>query len=408
MSGAAPSTPRGTSLGPVRHRGPFGSVGSVVSLVSLRLIALALACGHGGPRTPANTACEGVSIALYDRGAGGAYGVVDDRRWIETDGDWLVLDRVDPGAALSSLVIEPLAGGTLETGACLRDRIPAPSSIAVAGAKPARAPATRFAPVLRCAVHARRGRYLVRVLYVSPALGYRAEHDIAMTAPDRARVASRFAVATPAWQTTAEVTLFDGLPGSDQPPREVARGTIRLDGETAVLAVRVREAGAELRWVYRGAAPDSDDDERHESQPAVWVWLELDHLALAPGPVRAHVELAGQAPRDIDVPAAGRRRAGPLLRLPLWIDDQLRGKRDRWIGARGDGTVTDKVTVSVANTGEVTRDVWIEETLRPARSRTVTRAWPGAPTIAGNRLRMKLTVPGGKIERGGLEIAYGR
>jgi hypothetical protein len=122
------------------------------------------------------------------------------------------------------------------------------------------------------------------------------------------------------------------------------------------------------------SAAHDDAESRRESQPAVWAWLDLDHLALAPGPVRAHVELAGQAARDIDVPAAGRRQTPATLRLPLWIDDQLRGKRDRWIGSRADGTTTDKLAVSIANTGQTTRDVWIEETLRPARSRTIIHA----------------------------------
>jgi hypothetical protein len=66
--------------------------------------------------------------------------------------------------------------------------------------------------------------------------------------------------------------------------------------------------------------------------------------------------------------------------------------------------VTDKVAVSVGNTGDATREIWIEEPLRPARRRTVARAWPGEPTITRNLLRVKLTVRGGKLERAGFEI----
>jgi hypothetical protein len=228
-----------------------------------------------------------------------------------------------------------------------------------------------------------------------------------MTAPDRATVVSRFAIATPVWHARAEVTLFDGLPGSEQPAREVARGTIVLDGGTAVIAAPPRDVAAQLRWVYRGVTHGDDDgDAPRTAQPAVWVWLELDNLALAPGPVRAHVELAGEPIRDIDVPAAGRRQAATALRLPLWIDDQLRGKRDHWLGSPADQVVTDKLTVSIANTGAATRDVWIEETLNPARRRTVVHAWPSEPIILKNRLRLKLTVPGGKLERARFEIAY--
>jgi hypothetical protein len=178
---------------------------------------------------------------------------------------------------------------------------------------------------------------------------------------------SRFAIVTPAWQVHAEVTLFDGTPGSEQPLREVARGAIMLDGGTAVVSAPPREVTAQLCRIYSGAEPD-EDDSRYDSQPAVWVWLELDELALAPGPARAHVELAGEATRDIDVPAAGWRHQAAALRLPLWIDDQLRGKRDH----RSDATETERFTVSVANTGDVAREVWIEE-MCPARHRTVCR-----------------------------------
>jgi len=372
------------------------------------LVGLAVACGHGGPAappTPANTLREAVSIALYDGHDDGAYGVVDDRRWIDVTGGALVLDHVDPGADLPSLVIEPLAGGALEVGGCLRDRIPAPPVAAVPKGQPPAVPArAMFAPVLRCAVHAEPGRHLVRLLYVSPALGYRAQHDIAMTAPDRATVTSRFAIVTPTWQARAEVTLFDGMPGGEQPPREVARGTILLDGGTAVLAVPPREAKAALRRVYRGASQD-DGGVVRDSQPAVWVWLELDDVALAPGPVHAHVALAGEGVRDIHVPAAGRRQAAAMLRLPLWIDGQLHGMRDRRSGLPDGTAATDKLAVSVANTGTTTREVWIEEKLPPARRRTVTHAWPSEPTIIKNLLRMKLAVPAGKLERAGFEIA---
>lgn len=395
MIRAVPRSPPGFPRGPIEIIGRLGIIG------------LAVACGPGGPAAPAvpaNTLREGVSIALYDRHDDGAYGLVDDRRWIDVTGDALVLEHVDPGAALPSLVIEPLDGGALDVGPCLRDRIPAPPAVAVPEGQPPAVPVrATFAPALRCEVHAAHGRHLVRVLYVSPALGYRAQHDIAMTAPDRATVTSRFAIVTPAWQARAEVTLFDGMPGVEQPPREVARGTILLDGGTAVLAVPPREARAALRRVYRGASQD-DGGILRDSQPAVWVWLELDDVVLAPGPVHAHVALAGEGVRDIHVPAAGRRQDEAMLRLPLWIDGQLHGKRDHGSGLSSGAVTTDKLTVSVANTGMTTREVWIEEKLRPARRRTVTHAWPSEPTIVKHLLRMKLTVHAGKIEHAGVEI----
>lgn len=439
MSGAAPRSPgRATS-------GLSPALGHIAAL------GLLIACGHGGRAAPPSPAREGLSIALYAARSGGGFAVIDDRRWLEVAGDVLVIDHLEPDAALASLVIEPLAGGAIDVGACLRVRLSAAAEPGLAsgagieaatagaledvtpdpdpgeeplagelevedvapglegGEASARGELEGVDPELRCAVHAAPGRYLVRVHYVSARIGYRGLHDIAMTAPDRATLVSRFEIATPVWHTRAEVTLFDGLPGSEQPVREVARGTIVLDGGTAVLAAPRRDVAAQLRWVYGGVTHGDDDgDAPRTSQPAVWVWLELEDLVLAPGSVRAHVELAGQPIRDIDVPAAGGRQAAAALHLPLWIDDQLRAKRDHWLGSRADPSVTDNVTVSIANTGAATRDVWIEEALNPARRRPVVRAWPSEPTVLKSRLRMKLTVPAGKLERARFEIAYER
>jgi hypothetical protein len=378
-------------------------------LIAIAALALAAACGRPGraiPAAPANAAGPGVSIAIYDRDGLDAYGVVDDRRWLDVAGGAVEIDRVDPRAELPSLVIEPLAGGALQIGTCLRDRIPtAPAQARVA-----------FTPVLRCTALGAPGRHLVRVLYVVPELGYRAQHDVAMTAPDRAAVVSRFAVVTPAWHVRGELALFDGAPGGERAPRELVRGAAMLDGGTAVLAVAPRMVAAQLRWIYDGAAiaHGSDDPSprepawRQRSQPAVWVWLELDAGSLAPGPVRAHVELAGEPIRDLDVPAAGRRTVAAGVGLPLWVDDQLRGRRERRTDARGDAALTDRFQLAIANLGEASRDVWIEEPLRPGRRHRVVRAWPGEPTIVDHSLRLKLTVAGGKLERAGFDLAYER
>jgi hypothetical protein len=388
---------------------------------------LGAACGPAGgaaPAAPSHAASAGVSIAIYDPDGLDAYGVVDDRRWLDLAGGALEIDRVDPRAELPSLVIEPLAGGALEIGTCLRDRIPtapatAPASahaVATPASPPAVAPLhAAVAPVLRCTARGAPGRYLVRLLYVLPGLGYRAQHDVTVTAADRAAVTSRFAIVTPAWQVRAELALFDGAPGGERPFRELARGTAMLDGGTAVITIPPHVVPAQLRWIYDGAviAHGSDDPSPRDpqwgqkSQPAVWVWLELAAPKLAPGPVRAHVERAGEATRDIDVPAEGRRTTTAGVRLPLWIDDQLRGRRERRSDA-GDTALTDRFQLAVANLGEATRDVWIEERLRPLRRRTVTGAWPSEPTIVDSRLRLKLTVRGGKIEHAGFEVAYER
>jgi len=371
--------------------------------------AVVAACARPPAAAPANAGQAGLAIAIYAAGAE-SYGVVDDRRWVDVAGDALVLDQIEPGAELASLVIEPLDGDALAAGACLRDRIPhaiasgdsdgALDDVAVADTS-----AATVTPVLRCAVHAAPGRHLVRLLYVVPGLGYRVQHDVTMRAPDRASVVSRYAIATPAWHVRAELTLFDRKPGAERAPRALARGTVVLDGGTAVIAEPPRELAARLLRIYEhamdtslGAAP---------SHSAVWCWLELDGTTLAPGPVRAHLELAGEAVRDVVIPAAGRRDgAATGVRLPLWIEPQLYGQPTRVVRGHRDGATSDRLDISIANTGEVTREVWLETSLRSRTRRASTRGWPGEPIINGDRLRLKLIVPGGKIERGGFELGY--
>jgi hypothetical protein len=405
--------------------------GGRASGIVLALAAL-FACARERRTMPTNTAGAGIAIAVYALGDHATYAVIDDRRWVEVAGRSLVLEQVDPRAALPSLVIEPLGGAALDIGACARDRLPGLASAAPDGeradargadasggasaASDSRGASSSttpvFTPVLRCAVRGAPGRRLVRILYVVPGLAYRASHDVVMTVPDGARVTSRFSLATPAWKQRAELTLYDGMPGTQQPPREIARGPIVLDGGIAVLATPTRAVAAQLRWIYDGAVHrhgevgPRDPRWQRESHPAVWVWLELRAPALAPGPVRAHVELPGEPVRDIDVPALGPRTLANALGLPLWVDDQLRGRRDRWSQSREDATLVDRFAVSIANLGTSAREVWIDEALRPARRHTVRRVWPGDALEVKGMLRMKLMIPPGKIERGGFEVEY--
>src|SRR5262249_17757437 len=156
---------------------------------------LATACGPRAVERVA-TPSEGITIALYGKGDGQAYSVIDDRRWIEiADGHALLLDNIDPGAALPSLMFEPLSDPAIQIGACMRDRIALPP--AEPETNPLKKPAPKvtpklpdvddkFATTLRCEAHGRPGRYLVRLLYVSTTLGYHAEHEVSVTSPDRA------------------------------------------------------------------------------------------------------------------------------------------------------------------------------------------------------------------------------
>jgi hypothetical protein len=346
---------------------------------------------------PVAAVADGVAIALYARSGSDGYSVVDDRRWVEVTGDHVVLDRVEPAAALPSLVIEPLAGGALDIGACLRERT--------------------ASAALRCTVHARPGRYLIRLLYVSPQLRYRSQHEATVTEPARATLWSRFSIFTPDWHTVAEVTLYDGVPGGEPAPREIARGRIALDGRTAMLDVPRHDVAARLRRVYDGAlrrndGPDPRDPRwGRESQSAVWVWLELPGLGdpgLAPGPVHVRVAVPGEASGEVDVPPLLRRSRGGELRLPLWVDDQLIGKRERWTEAPDDTVLSDRFAIAVTNHGDTGREVWIEEALRPGARRSLAHAWPRAPELGHHLLRLALVVAPGATERARFAIDYER
>jgi hypothetical protein len=96
------------------------------------VIAALVGCTPHHAEPPTRIPDAGISIALYDKGGAGvagsganSYGVVDDRRWIEVTGKELVLDHIDPGAALASLAIESL-GDHVTIGRCARARIPDP------------------------------------------------------------------------------------------------------------------------------------------------------------------------------------------------------------------------------------------------------------------------------------------
>ncbi|MDB4956320.1 MAG: hypothetical protein JWO36_3889 [Myxococcales bacterium] len=406
---------------------------------ALAAIALLAACRRPVAH-PGAIPAAGISIALYDAGSAGSYGVVDERRWIDLTGTHLELEQIDPGAALASLVIEPLAGPPLRVGGCMREQLPESSDdqptsnadreviearlrLLTSRVAPTKNPepkavtsqdaTARFSPVVRCTVHGAPGRHLVRVLYVTTRLRFRAQHDVSMTAVDRATVASRFAIVTPAWHAHADVTLFDGAPGGEHPPREVARGNVLLDGATVVIAAPPRSVRAQLRRIYDGAVLSSDVPSTEamwgkESVQAVWVWLELEPMQLARGPMRVHLEVAEEGAREIDVPAEGRQQAGAEapLRLPLWVDESLRGMRQRFVDLGESSSLAERFLLSVANLGETPREVWIEEHVRSAHHRRVVRAWPNKPILAGDRLRNKLTVAPGKIERVGYTVAY--
>lgn len=411
--------------------------------VAATLLACGLAsCTHHAPPHDAKPAEAGVSIAMYESGGQG-YSVVDDRRWLDIAGSSVLLANIDPGASLASLVIE--SGGDLKLGPCTRDRLPDPQTdplqeygrrrireslripvvprryrdlvpLQPPAAEPPRVVAEagpRYAPVVRCAVTGAPGRHLVRIVYVSTTLRYRAAHEVSVTEPSRATVSSRFAIGTPRWRVRANVVLFDGIPGGEKPLREVARGTVGLDGSTAVLANPEQTVAAELRRVYDGAILASDDTRDtmwgHDSVQSVWLWLELAKLRLAPGPIDVHLELPGERVRDARVADTSRKQddePGAPLRLALWADESLRGSRQRIVDYNDGNVLVERVILGVGNMGEEPREVFVEEHLRPAGKRRVERAWPRKPGAAGDVLRTKLVAVPGTITRTGYTISY--
>jgi hypothetical protein len=399
------------------------------------LVGLACVAACGSPATPKNVASleAGVTLSLYKSGDS-SYAIVDDRRNVEVSGRTLVLDNIEPTASLASLVIEP-AGGALRIGSCTRERLPelpsdpldayaereehlarerlhrrlvraSPHERRVgeppAPAPPPRAPETAgtFAPVVRCAVDGPPGRHLVRVVYVSPALAYRTQHDITMRAAGRATIESRFAIETPRWHTTASATVFDGMPGGEQVPRQLVRGEITLDGGTSVLVAPPREVDAHLRRIFIATSETvAIELEWARSRLDVWAMLELPTTTLPAGPVHVELDLPDEGSLTAEVPARRReatRDPQQPLRLPLFVDDALHGSRKSQI-ADNDGTrIVEVFMASVSNTGEVAREVWIENTLSPGKRRVIERAWPRPPSGSGNVVRNKLTVAPGK------------
>lgn len=409
-------------------------------------LAIGACAPHVSPQAT-KPAAAGVSIAMYESDGHG-YSVVDDRRWLDISGSSTLLANIDPGASLASLVIEPNPdrGKALKIGPCVRDRLPDvehadaleefgkrqqelaqlrravprryQSYVPPDPEPPALPKGPRYAPVVRCDVAGKPGRYLVRIVYVSSTLRYRAQHAVSVVAtagdaPRRATVSSRFAIVTPPWRVQADVVLFDGAPGGDTPLREVARGPITLDGSTSVLANPEQTVAAEVRRVYDGAILASEDKQDvmwgHDSVQSVWVWLELAKLHLAPGPIDIHLDLPGEGVRDAVVAQTSRKQddaPDAPLRLALWADESLRGSRQRIVDYNDGHALTERVILGVGNMGETSRDVFVEEHLRPANKRRVDRAWPKKPSAAGDVLRTKLAIKPGGIVRTGYTIFY--
>lgn len=369
------------------------------------LVALGVAAAACGPRAadaPVATPREGVSLALHAHG-GTTTGVVDDRRWIRIDGGTLVIDRIDAEAALSSLLIEPLDRAPLRLGTCVRERL-------TAAPEPTATPLSILSPIVRCRVEGTAGRRFVRIAYVTSRLTFATRHHVQVRG-NRARIVSRFTIATPAWQRTGDIALIHGAPGGPREARVLARGAITLDGGIAVLVAPPREVAAAIRLVFDGGVREPGDDPRSDewgqsSRTQVMAWLELaGELARAPATVEV---LEGErVAREIAIPAESRDRVAGKLRLPLWIDEQLIGRRKRRTLFREVHDASDEVELALSNHGSVVREVWIEERLRPARDRVVRSPQRTTlPVLVGNVARSIVKVAPGSTELSHYIIDY--
>jgi hypothetical protein len=115
------------------------------------------------------------------------------------------------------------------------------------------------------------------------------------------------------------------------------------------------------------------------------------------------------------------------VRLPLWTEPQLRGTRKRVIERADAASIVERFELTVSNTGDAPREVWIEEPLRPARTRELVKSRPGSPRasapapavpapaapaprtepeLRGDVVRAKVVVGPGQVERVGFTVRY--
>jgi hypothetical protein len=97
--------------------------------------------------------------------------------------------------------------------------------------------------------------------------------------------------------------------------------------------------------------------------------------------------------------------AGARTRVRLWPSPDLRGGRSK-LHVTTQGDLVESVVLSISNGGENTREVVVEEELRPERKKlTVVRPFPRKPGLQDNVLRLRLSVPPG-TSRAGFILDY--
>jgi hypothetical protein len=277
---------------------------------------------------------------------------------------------------------------------------------------------SKLAPIVRCRVDGPPGRRFVRVLHAAPSIEFRVNHAVMVTDEagddDRATMTTRFAITTPSWASQrAHVALHDRAPGGEHAPRVITHGTIVLDGGTAMLVNPERTVHAHVRTVYDGAirdpaVPATDPIWGRDSRRAIYTVLDLPDPMLPAGPFDVRVTSATTPARDVVVTAADAEKIGAVLRLPLWADTTLHGSRrnaPETFSRRGARMMVQRLVTSVTNASEVSRDVWIEERLRPAKKRDIRGEHPKL-TITDGVARMQVVVPPRGTQQVTLTITY--
>lgn len=399
-----------------------------VPVLAAAMLGVLAACP--GPRVAVveatvATPAEGTSLAIYRVDARTAFAVIDDRRMVTVTGGSVLLDRIDPAARLPSLVLEPLDGKPFAVTACARERTdhtPAALEHLARARPPIRPdapdpelpvpPAGVLSPVVRCAVHAPPGQHFIRVVHVAPITGFHAHHEIAF-AGDHATMASQYSFVTPGWSgRRAALTMFDGPPGRETPPRELARGAIVLDGAAAVFANAERRVPARVRVIYDGAVRDPETAATHpawgrETRRTVHAVLELEDVEVPTGVIDVRIALPDQPTREVVVPANEREVVGRTLRLGLWVDEALHGARRTTVTSdqRPNGkALRQRFQISVSNRSEHPREIWIEERLRPLKREIVDP--PPGQTVIDHVARLKVTLPPGGTHEIDFSVIY--
>jgi len=372
---------------------------------------------------------EGTAISIFVGSApGSAIAVIDDRRKITVAGNAFTLDRIDPAAQLPALVIESLDPHPdhqpFRIGTCVRERADssAPGLDRLAVPRPPQKPLQPRAslpvppvgvlsPFVRCTVAAAPGTYHVRVLQVTALPAFQTFHQVSITG-EQAKIATRFAITTLPWaKQRASLIVFDGLPGNAIAPRASARSEVVLDGAVALLANPPTTARAHLRRIYDGALRDpatlpTTPSWGKGSSTRVTTNVDLEGVDLTTGQVDVHLELAGEAPRDLLVLPTERERRGTTQRLDLGPIATLRGSRKTSVETLGK-VIKQQLALSVTNTGDTPQSVSIEETLRPELARTIA-GLSATAKVVGDLVRVDVVVPPKGTEQITFTVTYTR